>query len=386
MPRGLLSRQVSILNPRANNFDALRFFAAASVIFSHAFLVAEGTEGGEWFARLTGGQTILGLAGVFVFFTISGYLVTGSYLSDPSPPRFALKRALRIFPGLWVNLLLVGLVLGPIVSALPFATYLSDDGLVRFFSHNLLLDATDTPLPDVGFSDNQVGRIVNGALWTLRYEVMMYLMVLLLGLCGLLRLWVSLCLLGLGIVSIGFEQALTPYGDLGEWAWLVGFFASGMTLRLLGARWLDRRLALVAVLGLIVSGWLHLFIMLFPLFGGYLTIYLALAHTRRLDFLGRHGDLSYGLYIYGWPIEQAVVWITGGRMPWWGVFALALALAILAAWLSWHGVEQRALRLGWRKEQLAPRHRSLRTRATTLRTQSQNDKATSASKSQHQIP
>ncbi|MGB8840919.1 MAG: acyltransferase [Aliidongia sp.] len=351
MPRSaddLRPQRGPALIARANNFDALRFCAAASVIFSHAFLVAEGTEGNEWFARLTGGQTILGLTGVFIFFTISGYLVTGSYLSDPSPPRFALKRALRIFPGLWLNLLVVGLVLGPLVSALPLSAYLSDGGLATFFGHNLLLDATDTPLPGVSFSGNQVGRIVNGALWTLRYEVMMYLMVLLLGVSRLLRLSTALVLLALGIASIRFEQALTPYGDLGEWAWLVGFFASGMCLRFLGARWLDRRLALLAALGLIVSARLHLFIMLFPLFGGYLTIYLAMAHTRRLDFLGRWGDLSYGLYIYGWPIEQTVVWATGGRLPWWGVFASALTLAALAAMLSWHGIERQALRLARR--------------------------------------
>src|ERR1700735_5470329 len=82
--RGRDRRGDRVLNTHRNNFDALRFFAAASVIFSHAFLVAEGTEGNEWFARLTGGQTILGLVGVFVFFTISGYLVTGSYVSTSS--------------------------------------------------------------------------------------------------------------------------------------------------------------------------------------------------------------------------------------------------------------------------------------------------------------
>jgi peptidoglycan/LPS O-acetylase OafA/YrhL len=319
------------------------------VIFSHAFLVAEGTEGNEWFARLTGGQTILGLVGVFVFFTISGYLVTGSYLSTASPLRFTMKRALRIFPGLWVNLLLVGLALGPILSMQPLGAYLSDAGLSAFFHNNLLLEATDTPLPGVIFSTNQVGRIVNGALWTLRYELMMYVMVLLLGMTGLLRLSVSLFLLGLGIAAIGFEQALTPYGDLGEWAWLVGFFASGMCMRFLrDTNWRDRRLMLLALTGLVVSAWLHLFIMLFPLFGGYLAIYLAQAHTKRLDFLGRAGDLSYGLYIYGWPIEQAVVWATGDRLPWWQVFLLSLALAVPVAMLSWHGVEKWALRLGQR--------------------------------------
>jgi peptidoglycan/LPS O-acetylase OafA/YrhL len=338
-----------IVSARRNNFDALRFCAAASVIFSHAFLIAEGTEGNEWFARLTGGQTILGLVGVFMFFTISGYLVTGSYLSTASPWRFAAKRALRIFPGLWLNLLMTGLVLGAIVSALPLGDYLSDAGLAAFFQNNLGLSATDTPLPDVVFSANPVGRIVNGALWTLRYELMMYVMVLLLGMTGLLRLSVSLLLVGVGMAAILFEQALTPYGDLGEWAWLVGFFAAGMCMRFLDdARRQDRRLALLAVFGLVASGWLHLFIMLFPLFGGYLTIYLGRAHWRRLDFLGSAGDLSYGLYIYGWPIEQAVVWATGDRLPWWAVFALSVALSGLAALLSWHGVEKWALRLGRR--------------------------------------
>ena len=318
------------------------------MIFSHAFLMANGTEDGEWFAWLTGGQTILGLVGVFLFFTISGYLVTGSYLSTGSPGRFALKRALRIFPGLWVNLLVVGLVLGGCVTTLALRDYLANPGLGLFFRNNLLLQVENTPLPGVVFSQNDVGQIVNGALWTLRYELMMYLMVLLLGLLRLLRLWVCLVLLGVGIAGIGFEQALSDWGDVGEWAWLVGFFAAGMAMRLLGAQARDYRLALLAAAGLVVSGWLHLFIMLFPLFGGYLTIYLAELHWRRLDFLSRAGDLSYGLYIYGWPIEQAVVWASGDKLAWWQVFLISLALAILAAFASWHGVEKWALRLGHR--------------------------------------
>ncbi|MEI9982743.1 MAG: acyltransferase [Aliidongia sp.] len=347
--RGPDRRRDRDLSDRRNNFDALRFCAAASVIFSHAFLIAEGSEGNEWFARLTGGQTILGLVGVFVFFTISGYLVTGSYLSTGSAGRFALKRGLRIFPGLWVNLLVVGLLLGPAISRLPLGEYLADPGLRDFFRNNVLLEATDTPLPGVMFSGNDAGRIVNGALWTLRYELMMYVMVLLLGLAGLLRLWVCLALVAVGIAGIYFEQALTDWGDLGEWAWLVGFFAAGMTMRFLGDGWRDGRLALAAAVGLVVSAWLHVFIMLFPVFGGYLVIYLAEAHSRRLDFLSRAGDLSYGLYIYGWPIEQAVAWASGGRLAWWQLFLISLALAILAATASWHGVERWALRLGHRR-------------------------------------
>ncbi len=339
---------------RHNNFDLLRLGAASSVIFSHAFLVTEGSEGNEWFARLSGGQSVLGLVGVFVFFTISGYLVTGSYLSTGSAWRFVMKRALRIFPGLAGNLLFVGLALGALVTTLPLSEYFGDPGLGRFLANNITLDAVDTPLPGVAFSANEAGRVVNGALWTLRYELIMYGMVLLLGLVGGLRLWTSLGLLLLGMIAVRFERALTSWGDLGEWAWLVGFFAAGMAMRLLGDRWLDPRLALAAAIGLALSLYLHLFIMLFPLFGGYLTIYLARGHAPFADLPGRIGDLSYGLYIYGWPVEQAVVWATRDKLPWWQVFALSMVLAVPIAWLSWHGIEKRALQLGRRSWIAAP--------------------------------
>ena len=83
---------------RRNNFDAVRLVAATSVIFSHAFLIGEGTQDPEPLMRLTGGQTILGVVGVFVFFTISGFLVTQSFETTHSPARFAAKRVLRFKP------------------------------------------------------------------------------------------------------------------------------------------------------------------------------------------------------------------------------------------------------------------------------------------------
>src|SRR5947199_5478076 len=85
---------------RHNNFDLLRLIAALSVIFSHAFLLAENSQAHDPLTILTGGQAILGLAGVFVFFTISGFLVTQSFETTRPPIVFLAKRALRIFPGL----------------------------------------------------------------------------------------------------------------------------------------------------------------------------------------------------------------------------------------------------------------------------------------------
>ena len=88
----------------------------------------------------------------------------------------------------------------------------------------------------------------------------------------------------------------------------------------------------------------------FPLFGGYLVIWLAL--NRRLPVVraARFGDLSYGLYIYGWPIEQCVVYFSGGTAPWWVVFLISTAVTVPVAFLSWHLIEKRCR---WRRRATA---------------------------------
>ena len=342
---------------RANNFDALRLLAALSVIFSHSFLIADGSEGNEPFVWLSGNQAILGLVGVFVFFTISGYLVTASYCNQPSPGRFALKRLLRIYPGLLVNMLVCALLLGPLVTSLTLGSYLRAPEFAEFLRKIVTLDPGPLHLPGTDFSDNAVKDLVNGSLWTLRYEVMMYVTVLLLGVTRLLRLSTSLLLVGIGIAAVYFEKALTPFGDIGEWAWLVGFFAAGMVLHFLRDRPIfDWRIAVLALAALVLFTSAGRLIMLFPLAGSYLAIWFARRYDRWLDYARYTGDLSYGLYIYGWPAEQLVMWLSGGHAPWWMILLGSLAIAVPAAWLSWHLVEKPALSLARRRAALQARH------------------------------
>src|SRR5499427_3575546 len=337
---------------RHNNFDALRLVAAVSVVFSHSFLVAEGTQDHEWLIQLTGNQSILGLVGVFVFFAISGFLVTQSFEQTGDPWRFLAKRALRIFPGLFVATLLSAFALGPLVTTLPLGAYLSRVEPYQYVFGNTLLDQTVHELPDVSFVDNPVGLEINGSLWTLRLEFLMYLMVLALGLLRLLTVRTTLLLLAFGIACLRFEMLfpLEKWGWffrlLSGWGWLVGFFAAGMVLyKLRGTRIFDGRIALLALAGLILSVALRQFLVLFPIFGCYLALWLAL--TPRLPVIpaARFGDLSYGIYIYGWPVEQGAVWLLGGRAAWWQVFLLALPAAAALAFLSWHLIERPALRL-----------------------------------------
>src|SRR5437588_7159145 len=136
---------------RHNNFDLLRLVAAVSVIVSHAFLLAESSQDHDPLIWLTGGQTILGVVGVFVFFTISGYLVTQSFDTTPSPLVFLAKRALRIFPGLLLCLAVCVFAIGPLVTGLPLAEYFTRPDTYLFLLRNAVLDTEYNRLPGVVF-------------------------------------------------------------------------------------------------------------------------------------------------------------------------------------------------------------------------------------------
>jgi peptidoglycan/LPS O-acetylase OafA/YrhL len=321
---------------RQNNFDLLRLAAAVSVMLSHAFLLAENSQDRDPLMILTGGQTILGIVGVFMFFTISGYLVTRSFDMTCPVPVFLAKRALRIFPGLLFCLVVCGFGIGPLVTELPLAEYFARPEPYLYVLRNALLDTEYNRLPGVLFGPGNIGGIVNGPLWSLPCEVLKYQLVFLLGICRWLTLRTGLLLLAVGIACLWLD-ATDAWGGA---FWLLGFFAAGVCGYRLRERGIFRgRWALVAALGLVLSVPAKLFVVAFPLFGSYLTIYFALNRRVPCAPAARFGDLSYGLYIYGWPIEQCIVYFSGATAAWWQVFGVALPLSVAAALVSWHVVE-----------------------------------------------
>jgi peptidoglycan/LPS O-acetylase OafA/YrhL len=331
----------------ANNFDFLRLVAALTVIFSHSFLIAQGHQKNEPLVWASHNQCPLGLVGVFVFFVMSGYLVTESFCRAPSPGGFALRRFARIYPALVPNGLICALILGPIVTSLPLAAYFSDHGVRDFLVEIATLWPGPLALPGVLFANTTVGLVINGSFWTLRFEVYMYLTVLVLGVVRGLRLSTSIALLILGVVAIWWDErhSLMWLHDVRGWLWMLSHFAAGMAMYFLRG-WVVFRwyYALIAVAGLALLSQIGEFITFFALPGGYLTIYAATRYWPRLDYARHIGDLSYGIYIYGWPCEEFVMWLSGGKAAWWQVLLGTLALVLPLAWLSWHGVEKWALR------------------------------------------
>lgn len=325
---------------RTNNFDSLRFWAALAVLWSHAFSAAMGSEIWEPMIVLSGGQTTLGTIAVAVFFVISGYLITQSFERSRSAWRFAKARVLRLMPALLIVLLLSGLVIGPLVTVLPLSEYFESWGLYRYMFLNGSLLGFSGLLPGV-FVDNPL-PYVNGPLWTLRFEAACYGLIFVLGILGLLNRYVTLALFTAGVVFLTFDG---PYAidDFLQWNHRVDLttkFLAGAVLY----HWRPRLngtaatvCAGVSLLTLLAGGfWLAL-----PTVFAYLVIYVAFAPAR-LPNMARFGDLSYGIYIYGWPVKQLVLhYDLAGT--WYGVGALATVITIGLAFLSWHVVEKVAL-------------------------------------------
>lgn len=322
----------------SNNFDSLRILAAVAVVFSHSFALSYGGEAKfQPLYDLSRGQTQLGSLAVLVFFVISGYLITWSFQRRPSAGRFLMARALRIYPALFVVLLLTATVLGPAITDRAASAYFSEPAVAWYIPNNISLFNMQFRLP--GVFDQNPSRVVNGSLWTLQYEVMMYLVILVLGVSRLLRPVTVLVLWAIVILL--------------EWKWIGGWtarfaapFLGGSVLCLWRGRIpMDWRLAALSALAVGLSFYVGGLRMAFAIFGSYIVIFLATASSVRMPNLARYGDLSYGTYIFAFPIQQTVTSLSGGAPSWYWNVMVSLPLILVLSGLSWHFVERPALSL-----------------------------------------
>jgi peptidoglycan/LPS O-acetylase OafA/YrhL len=356
---------------RANSINVLRLLCAYAVIVSHSWPLGLGRHdlGFAEFNR----QTDLGKLGLAGFFVISGFLVTRSGARG-SLARFAWHRALRIFPGYWVCILLLAFVLAPLLwlrehpgeglgalfsqPSTPL-TYVTRQWWTATTQHGIAGLLTDTP------RDNGHGSSFNGTLWSLRYELLCYVLVAVLAVTAVLRRWRwgALALTGVLFVLALWRTAadirlgagpdlptvqlpLIAHVDLGQLANLALLFLIGACLYLFADRVpvSDRLAALCAIVFVGTLFTTGFFVLGQPAMA-YLLLWLGVRLPSRLHGIGRRHDLSYGLYIYGWPIQITLVSLGLTRrdhgFPLW--MACSLLLATGAAWLSWNVVERRAL-------------------------------------------
>ncbi len=339
-------------------FDFVRLALASGVVVWHCFPLTTGhtrliDESWLWF---------LLSAMVPMFFVVSGFLITASAQRLTVSP-YLWNRAARIFPALIGVVLLCALVIGPLFTTLPLDAYFADPVFRRYLLNGV--GRISFELPGL-FESNPYPGAVNGSLWTVPYELICYLMMAGLMLLGLVRKWWVLAGLFLGFTAIGFASWLVPpqmlpdllaqvlqSKRLASAAKIVPYFLLGALLyemrgRIVMSAWL----ALLGVAWCLLVGfwgdpaWREsplLWLVSGPPLA-YLTIWAGLTRLPAFNPFGRGNDYSYGIYLYHFPLLQLLVYLFDIR-DWWMLMLVAAPVVLLAAMLSWHGLEKPIMRL-----------------------------------------
>ena len=332
----------SEFDPHANSLAVLRLLLATTVALVHATELARG-----WRPQVA--STEIGAVAVDGFFVVSGFLVTASYVRLGSLRRYAWHRALRILPAFYVCLVLTAFVVAPVVALLQGAgalsVYRGEGSALDYLLHNAGLMVRQFSIDTLPATTPGEGSI-NGALWTLFYEALCYGVVATLGLLAVLRRrrWLvlaALLALQVGLLVQELGVVTLPVENLPR---LLFVFLLGVAAQLYADRLrIDRSLLALALVVLVAS---VLVLDDYRAVGGVAFAYVVVHAVVRLPLRQEPAwDLSYGTYIFHWPLTVLVLSAGVGVLPLPAVLLVCLGVTGAAAALSWHVVEAPALRL-----------------------------------------
>jgi len=355
-------------NPRENHFNLLRLLLAAGVVVSHCFILPGAYKQLEPWFWFTHAEHTLGTLCVEGFFIISGYLVSESFERAPYLRPYFAARGLRIYPAAIVCTLLVGLLLGPLVSASASA-YFHGEGFRDFMVWATSFANLANKDVVIGvFPTNPVPDRLNAPLWTISWELLCYFILVPVGIL-LYRQPVrgvrSATLVALVLLSLAgaWQNATKALYTSGIAAGLVvfwGYFSLGIIFRRLQDR-LPRHvgLTIAAALGFLVLSRIETRAPLLALVSPYLFAYALLNAATQLPrswlAFNRIGDFSYGTYLWGWPTQQTIVFLLPGMLNPFTLFLLAMPATLAIAALSWKFIERPALNLKARLRRSAGR-------------------------------
>ncbi len=324
-------------NRQSNNLNAIRLLLAIMVILAHSFPLTYGGErNGDPLFLLSHEQTNVGWVAVDLFFFISGLLITASWLNCRSMNDYMRRRVLRIFPG-YVVALIFSFVIALIFSAQPFSHCASRFGAVIKDIFSLGFDSCNG---DWIFANNPHPNISNGSLWTISREFTCYLLVAGIGLFGFFKHRFLILVLFLAMFGYYALMLLKGQPSMLVDRRFFSLFLAGTAAWL----WRDKiplhfAFAVIAlIIALVATQFSPWFIILTPIALAYLVLWFGYARPLKMFAWCNQTDLSYGVYLYAFPIQQMLVTL-GIKNPWL-LFAAATALSFVAAFASWHWVEK----------------------------------------------
>lgn len=334
---------------RPSGFDYMRVVLALGVIGWHSTLTSYGGAEHNWLADL-----VLFPLAIFIlpmFFSLSGFLVAGSLERSRTFLSFLGLRVFRIMPALAVEVMLSALILGPLLTTLPLGAYVRDPQFHAYFLN--IVGDIHYLLPGV-FTSNPF-PLVNGQLWTVPYELACYIALTVLALTGIFRQrwWLFMSLMAFYAAQVGNTILRTNDQMKGAGgSTLVMSFVAGLVIYRYRERipWSFRLFLLAGAISLalifVPNG-----VRFSALPIAYVTMYLGLQSPPRNKIV-LSGDYSYGLYLYGFPVQQAIMAISPALRHWYLNLLLAVPCAIVIATGSWWLVERPALAQRKRLKQL----------------------------------
>ncbi|TEA00616.1 acyltransferase family protein [Mycobacteroides salmoniphilum] len=276
------------------------------------------------------------------FFVISGFLITAAWMRRPYLKEYWASRVLRIFPGLWVCLLVIAFVIAPIAAKVQHSTVTLSSELAYVVNNALLnvayfdIDGTPADVPYPG--------VWNGSIWTVFFVLLCDVMVSVLGIVGLLRhRWVIPTLFVVATVWAAYVSYTPP---LYSWPqvlarFFVVFLAGAMLYQYqdhVPARW---SLVALSVAVVVASG----FTQNYRVIGALPLAYAVVVSGALIRKTRLRNDLSYGVYIYAFPVQQLLACFGLARLNPFLFFLLAATVTLPLAALSWFVVEKRAVAL-----------------------------------------
>jgi len=328
-----------------NNFNLIRILAAFAVLVSHSLPLS-----GTFPDTIPFGSSIIQHAGewaVNIFFAISGFLVAASYPRQHSCLNFMRARAYRIFPALFINCIFSALIIGPFFTTLSLGDYLSDSEVYKYIIKNSFLIHTEYTLPGV-FTETAYGPAVNGSLWSLRYEAKMYLILAALGVLGIYhnRLFFRFMLILfslLWVIHTYWPQVINDPEDYRIIKRVSLYFFIGCLLQKWEQHYKLSWLYAAAFCGIaFICKDFKFAPFINTLTVVYTTLCVAYLPTGKIRQFNSYSDISYGYYLYAFPIQQTLMYLYPGT-NFYSMVIIAGLTTWLLAYLSWHFVEKPAL-------------------------------------------
>lgn len=335
-------------NSRKNNFNIIRLLAALMVIYVHSFSIFK-VSIKEPIVTFFHSGVDLGKFAVYVFFIISGYLITASFMKSTTNFNYFKARILRIYPGLLVVMILTAFVVGPLLSTLDFKAYFNQLQVYLYPIKALPLVTATSFLPGL-FRDNHYANAVNGSLWTLFWEFLCYIGVAVLGNLKILtkltvKLLIALAIVTSIVLSFLPQNQFIVHSLVIVIPMLLAFFTGMLFYFIKSDIKFDLKWTFIALLSYIVLSNENLsFASLYILPLAYLVF--TLSYSRRIKFyhFGSKYDISYGAYIYAFVIQQVLYQVTDGSLPFVVNVILSIGITIPFAFLSYVLIEKPIMR------------------------------------------